>query len=70
MIDVREFEYKGVTITIQRGRNWGHPYAFGYATSNKITGTGQYSDHAAEVAAKRAIDQHLKEYEAWLKGEE
>jgi len=61
MIDVRDFEYKGVTINIQRRPNCGHDYAFGYATSNSITGIGQDSDPAAEVAAKLAIDQHLEE---------
>lgn len=61
MIDVREFIYKRVTVTIQRRPNCGHDYEFGYATSNSITGIGQDSDPAAEVAAKRAIDQHLRD---------
>ena len=61
LIDVREFTYKGVTVTVQRRPNCGHSYEFGYATSNDITGIGQDSDPAAEVAAKRAIDQHLEE---------
>ena len=61
MIDVREFVYRRVTVTIQRRPNCGHSYEFGYTTSNDITGIGQDSDPAAEVAAKRAIDQHLEE---------
>ena len=60
MIDVREFEYKGVTVTIGRWP-YGYLYVFGYKTSNDITGIGQDSDPAAEVAAKRAIDQHFEE---------
>ena len=61
MIDVKDFTYKGVTVTIQRRPNCGHSYEFGYKTSNDITGIGQDSDQAAAVAAKRAIDQHIKE---------
>ena len=61
MINIGDFIYKGVTVTIQRRPNCGHSYEFGYATSNGITGIGQDSDQAAEVAAKRAIDQHIED---------